>query len=147
MRDADDCCTAKFPLPLVIWGGDALDQRIHRLPRREELTRRSVECRSSGPVCRNRQTRDGFPGPRTGRTVLDRGLSVQAEQGGPGQVDLQNPPLGVPQKIPDRGKIERDRRQGTIWKSGDFSAALEFSHPCFIIAYDFGGGRPRVIWE
>ena len=37
---------------------------------------------------------------------LHRGLAVQAQQCGPGEIDFQDPPLVVPDKIPNRGEIE-----------------------------------------
>ncbi len=40
-------------------------------------------------------------------TLVDHGVAVQSQQGGPGQVDLQNPPLLVPQEIRNRGEIEQ----------------------------------------
>ena len=38
---------------------------------------------------------------------MNHGLAVQAQQGGPGQIDLDDPPVLVPQEIRNRGEIEQ----------------------------------------
>ena len=47
-----------------------------------------------------------FQGHELPEPLLDHGLSVQAQQGGPGQVDFQDPRLVVPEEIAHRGEVE-----------------------------------------
>ena len=48
-----------------------------------------------------------FQGHELPEPLLHRGLSVQAQQGGPGQVDFQDPCLVVPEEIAHRGEVEQ----------------------------------------
>ena len=41
------------------------------------------------------------------KPLLNHSAAVQSQQCGPGQVDLQNPPLVVPEEIRNRGEIEQ----------------------------------------
>ena len=108
LGDVDDRRTAKSPLPLAVLGGDALDQHIDRLPVLRSLT--SQVCLVSVASTRLQKSANAgavFRRHELPEPLLDHGVAVQAQQRGPGQVDLQNPPLVVPQEIPNRGEIEQ----------------------------------------
>ena len=82
---------------------------------------------------------------------------VQAQQGRPGQVDLQDPPLAIPQEIPDRGEIEQivvlfrcllGRRLGALqflvlhFQFDLVDLQLVDEGPCVDLAQAFGRGWP-----
>ncbi len=108
LGDVDDGHTAAFSLPLTAWGGDALEQHIHGLPVAKELD-------LAGPSVAGRQHpfaelgKGGavLHGQELPKPLVDRRLARQAQQGGPGHVDFQDPRPWSQRKYPTGAKSNR----------------------------------------
>jgi len=77
--NVNDCRTAEFPLPLVVLGGNALDQRMHRLPVSEELDLAGLSgVGRQHPVAEISKRWTVFDGYELPEPPLDHGASIQA---------------------------------------------------------------------
>ncbi len=107
LADVDHGRTAASSLPLAARGGDALDQRINGLcVAKERDLAGLLGIGGQHAVAEIGKRAAVFQGHELPEALLHRGLSVQAQQGGPGQVDFQDPCLVVPEEIAHRGEVE-----------------------------------------
>ena len=92
----------------AISAGGPLDDRIDRLPVLEELDFTGLlSVGRQHPLAEIGKPSTIFHGHELPEPLVDHQAAIQAQQRGPGQVDLQNPPLVVPEEIGNWGKMEQ----------------------------------------